>query len=178
MECPRGIGEMSIDKLFLMLKGGAGSGNFGHAGRPGKRGGSGLGSGSGVIKQIENKWKKKKYPQNFSEASREEGEFVASYRIENMTEANQTVIDMGYDSLDDFETQENIPRNKLIGTYAFFDEDTDFKYDELYPDTGYRTGEAVKTLTISRRGKISKASLESTDLYTDDKGRTYMNYGL
>lgn len=34
-------------KLKLVLKGGAGSGNFDHAGRPGKEGGSAAGSGSG-----------------------------------------------------------------------------------------------------------------------------------
>lgn len=31
---------MTLNKLFLKLKGGTGSGNFGHSGRPGKRGGS------------------------------------------------------------------------------------------------------------------------------------------
>lgn len=29
---------MKLNEFFLMLKGGAGSGNFGHGGRPGKRG--------------------------------------------------------------------------------------------------------------------------------------------
>lgn len=37
-----------LDRLFHRLKGGAGSGNFGHAGRPGKRGGSSA-SGSHLI---------------------------------------------------------------------------------------------------------------------------------
>lgn len=39
---------MSLDKLLLTLKGGRGSGNFGHAGRKGKRGGSAPQSGIGA----------------------------------------------------------------------------------------------------------------------------------
>lgn len=35
---------MLIQKALLLLKGGAGSGNFGHEGRPGERGGSGSGT--------------------------------------------------------------------------------------------------------------------------------------
>lgn len=35
-------------KLSIHLKGGEGSGNFGHAGRPGEQGGSGPGGGSDV----------------------------------------------------------------------------------------------------------------------------------
>lgn len=38
-------------KLTFRLKGGAGSGNFGHAGRPGKVGGSASGSGIGTRKR-------------------------------------------------------------------------------------------------------------------------------
>lgn len=36
--------DMSISKLLIALKGGSGSGNFGHFGRPGKRGGSASGN--------------------------------------------------------------------------------------------------------------------------------------
>lgn len=38
---------MSLDKFLIELKGGAGSGNHGHGGRPGKRGGSTSTGGGG-----------------------------------------------------------------------------------------------------------------------------------
>lgn len=39
---------MPLNDLFLNLKGGTGSGNFGHGGRPGKRGGSSGGVGGSM----------------------------------------------------------------------------------------------------------------------------------
>ena len=40
---------MSLNKVFQKLKGGPGSGNFGHGGRPGKRGGSAPSKGGGGL---------------------------------------------------------------------------------------------------------------------------------
>lgn len=39
--------KLDLDRMKLVLSGGQGSGNFGHAGRPGKQGGSAPGSGRG-----------------------------------------------------------------------------------------------------------------------------------
>ena len=43
---------MTLNKLFLKLKGGPGSGNFGHSGRPGKRGGSSPGGEFSAMNEL------------------------------------------------------------------------------------------------------------------------------
>lgn len=85
--------EERVDKLEKLINGGKGSGNFGHAGRPGKRGGSGTGAYIDTLRELDGEPDGAEKSQKIRDIAKEQGKGVREVKAD-LAEVTKDIDDL------------------------------------------------------------------------------------